>query len=192
VNEAGTTRVLPARPGPATPPPAEQGGAAGRWKRWAVFGAAGVIVAGLLVSAALWIAGERSGAPAPRPAGTAPAAPAGAAVERQNVERAVSTHWSLLVAGSYDQAYDALAPAFKAEVPREAWTHVQEQDELSAAEVETRAELGPSGDAARAEVMAMRTVATSGCFTWTGSYDLQRVDGAWRIAGSHLTRSPCT
>jgi hypothetical protein len=35
-------------------------------------------------------------------------------------------------------------------------------------------------------------MAASGCFTWTGSYDLQRIGGVWRIAGSHLERRPCT
>ena len=192
---------------PRTPPPRQaradddDPAARGTWRHrltWILAGVACVVAMGTAGTGAL-VAHERATpSPAPPTPATTPAptatptpTPTADATERRAAERAVTEHWQLILAGRYDEAYDAFAPGFQARIPRAGWVRAHAADRLSEAEVEVRPQIAPPGTTARAPVVSMRTVAASGCFTWTGAYDLQRIDGVWRIAGSHLTRRPC-
>jgi hypothetical protein len=196
--ESATTRIRPSVPPPDRGDEDTESGP-GRWKWWVLAGVAAVLVVGV----GAWILLERSDAPAPRgsstPAATVTASPAPVTPTATatpvdpagDVERAVEEHWSLILAGRYEDAYETFAPTFQARNDRAGWIQAREEDGLSSVEVESHAQVDPSGSTAHTAVVAMRTVATSGCFTWTGSYGLQLVEGAWRIADSNLTRQPC-
>lgn len=165
---------------------------------------AGLILAAVLVVAGLRLASDSAPLPKPTPAPspTTPTAtpspsptstptPTPTASPGAEVEQAVTRHWALLEQGRYADAYAALSPRMQARIPRVAWLRAQRQDRLTDVSVQPRAELGPSPTTARATVQGMRTEASSGCFTWTGAYQLERIDGVWRIAGSKLTRREC-
>ena len=193
---------------PAPPGEPEEPKAPKRWPLWVL---AGVIVGALLVAAGVWISRDPSPAPAPTatpspsptptpsptatpspsPTPTPTATPTPAPAPTDDVERAVTLHWSLIEQGRYRLAYDALAPGLQARIPRAGWIRAQRQDRLSDVSLEPTAELGPEPGTARVAVASMRTEANSGCFTWTGAYELQFIDGVWRISGSKLTRRPC-
>jgi hypothetical protein len=192
-NDLATTRIRPARE-PVEPVPDDEGTGQARHRlAWVLACVGGLLVVGLLVTLGARLASGRSEAPAPRPspAPTQTPTPGREEAVTGSIERAVARHWRLIVAGRYAEAYDAFAPGLKARVPRSGWIQAQAQDRLASVRVAPRAQLDPSGLTAHAEVTSMRTVANSGCFTWTGSYELERVDGTWRISGSRLTRSPC-
>jgi len=189
-NDLATTRIRSRGLAPQPLPDDDETGQARFRLSWVLAAIGGVLLVGLLVVLGTRVASGRGDAPAPRPS-PAPAQTAAPQDARQSVERAVVRHWSLLVAGRHAEAYDAFAPGLTGQVPRAGWIEAHAQDRLTSARVEPRAQLDPSRTTARAEVTSMRTVATSGCFTWSGSYELQRVDGTWRISGSRLTRRPC-
>jgi hypothetical protein len=187
----GATTVIRPRVAPPTPPEGpEEPRTPHRRLLWALVAA---IVVALLAVAALWLSRDPSPAPQPTPTATATASPTPTPTitPAEEVEGAVALHWGLIRQGEYADAYDALSPRLRAQVPRAAWIEAQERDRLSEVSVEVRAELGPSPTTARAVVTALRTQANSGCFDWTGAYLLERVGDVWRIAGSKLTRRPC-
>ena len=180
-------------------------------KRWLLWVLSGVIVGALLVAAGVWISRETSSRPRlprrtrrlrvrlprprhpahPDPTPTPSPTPTPAPAPTDDVERAVTLHWSLIEQGRYRLAYEALAPGLQARIPRAGWIRAQRQDRLTDVSLEHTAELGPEPGTARVAVASMRTEANSGCFTWTGAYELQLIDGVWRISGSKLTRRPC-
>ena len=182
------------------PPPGEpeEPKAPRRWPLWVL---AGVIIAALGVAVGIWISRDPSPAPEPTPTATPTqsptstpsptATPTPSPTPTDDVERAVTLHWSLIEQGRYRLAYEALAPGLQARIPRAGWIRAQRQDRLSDVSLEPRAELGPTPGTGRVAVASMRTEANSGCFTWTGAYELQFIDGVWRISGSKLTRRPC-
>jgi hypothetical protein len=108
---------------------------------------------------------------------------------RSAAENAVRRHWSLIESGQYSAAFALLASSA---TTASAGTWVQEhvEDDLSSADLSVSASL-TSPTSARVDVLRLRTVANSGCFTWTGSYDVGKIGGVWKITKANLTRSGC-
>lgn len=111
------------------------------------------------------------------------------AQRRAAAESAVRRHWALIESGQYSSAFNLLASSAST-ASQSAWIAEHEEDDLSSADVSVSASL-TSPTTARVNVLRLRTVANSGCFTWAGSYDVAKLGGTWRITKANLSRSPC-
>ncbi|MDX8152100.1 hypothetical protein SK069_10885 [Patulibacter brassicae] len=105
------------------------------------------------------------------------------------VRGAIRRHWSMIEAGRYEEAYALLGPNLQTSMPR--WVAEHRADALSSASLTLGTPDIRSSTRASVPVLSMRTVANSGCYRWSGSYDMVRVGGVWRIDRSTLTRSAC-
>ena len=113
------------------------------------------------------------------------------ASELAGVERAVQRHWALIESGDYSAAYDLFAPEMQGRFSRDGWIQDHREDNLTSVSVTVDPTMTGT-DTANARIISMRTdAAATGCHTWTGSYDLQRVSGVWRISQSNLSRGSC-
>ena len=124
--------------------------------------------------------------PIPTPTSTASTPSTPRLAERAAVENTVERHWQLIESGQYDAAFDSLM------IPqsRAGWVAEHEKDALSDVDVSVSATVH-SSTSATAQILNLRTVANSGCFTWTGSYDMTKSGGDWKISKSNLSRSAC-
>jgi serine/threonine protein kinase len=216
---AGETRLRP-RPVRRSPP-AEPEPEPSVWKRWrpwwialaavlllALAGGAGALVASsgsdpkptptptATASPAPTATPSALETPSPEPTATPTAEPtetaAPASAQERAVEAAVRRHWRLIEAGQYAAAYDRFAPELqKTGKGRSRWIANMRRDGLYAAEVDVEpAILSPT--TATARVVRLRTnAARSGCHTWSGTYELRKIAGAWRISKADLTSRKC-
>jgi hypothetical protein len=84
-----------------------------------------------------------------------------------------------------------VAPELQRAQSRARWIAGQRRDGLYAAEVDVApAILSPT--TATARVVRLRTnAARTGCHNWSGTYELRRIAGAWRISKAALTSRKC-
>jgi serine/threonine-protein kinase len=214
---AGETRLRP-RPVRPTPPP-EPEPEPGLWERWRAWWIALAAVLALALAGgagALVASGGSDPKPTPTPTPTqspAPTAspeptetpftpeptetqspeptPAPATAQERAVEAAVRRHWRLIEAGNYGAAFDRFAPELQRAQSRARWIAGQKRDGLYVAQVDVEpAILSPT--TATARVVRLRTNASrSGCHTWSGTYELRKIEGAWRISKAALTSRKC-
>ncbi len=212
---AGATRLRP-RPVPVALPPEEPEPEESRWVRWRIpllvlsgliaLGLAGV--AGALVTrddppppvASATPSPSPTPSPTPSPSPTPTEAPTETPTpeptpppenrEIQQVERAVQRHWQAIEAGNYARAYDrSFAPELQP--GRESWIAAMERDGLRTVDLEVDPEV-VSDTRARARVVRLRTTAErSGCNDWSGTYELRKIGGTWRISEADLERRAC-
>jgi hypothetical protein len=127
----------------------------------------------------------------PPPVAHTPSPTVNSVSEGAAVQNAVERHWSLIESGNYAGAYDLFAPAMQARFARSGWISSEEQDDLTSEDVSVDPTM-TSPTSATATIVSMRTDSeASGCHTWSGSYDLQKIDGDWRISKSNLVRGSC-
>jgi serine/threonine-protein kinase len=211
---AGETRL---RPRPARPkPPAEPEPEPSLWERWRMWW---IALAAVLLLALAGVAGAlvaSSGSdpkptPTPSPTPTAtlsptetaspeptttetpePApTPAPASAQERAVDAAVQRHWRLIESGRYGAAYDRFAPELQRVQSRARWIAVQRRDGLYAAEIDVEPTI-LSPTTATARVARLRTnAARSGCHDWSGTYELRKIAGSWRISKADLTSRKC-
>jgi serine/threonine protein kinase len=125
--------------------------------------------------------------PTPEPTET----PAPASAGERAVAAAVRRHWQLIEAGRYGAAYDRFAPALQRAQNRSRWIAQQRRDGLYAAEVDVEPSI-LSSSSATARVVRLRTnAARTGCHEWSGTYQLQKISGSWRISKADLTSRRC-
>ena len=99
-------------------------------------------------------------------------------------------HWQSIEAGDYARAYDRFAPELQGENARARWIAAIERDGLSRSR--SRSSRRALGHAATARVVRLRTNASrTGCNVWSGTYELRKVGGTWRISKAGLERSEC-
>jgi serine/threonine protein kinase len=187
-----------------------------RWRPWVIGAAAILLLAVAVVAGTLLASGPSKPKPTPTPTATpsptpSPALtpspvptetpteeptetptpePATTVVERQ-VERAIERHWRAIQAGDYASAYDRFAPNLQDAEARTRWIRAQRRDGLVDFDLEVDPEV-TSDTTATARVVRLRTDATgSGCHDWSGTYELRRIGGAWRISKAGLTSRKC-
>ena len=92
----------------------------------------------------------------------------------------------------YADAYDRFAPELgKSGDRRTRWIAAQRRDGLYSAVVDVAPRL-TSATTATARVVRLRTnAARSGCHDWSGTYDLRKVAGTWRISTAGLKSRSC-
>lgn len=104
----------------------------------------------------------------------------------------VSEHWANRQAGDLSTAWDALTPGMQSRIGGfSRWESDHQTDGLYLADFQGHV---GSNDRGRATVVVdslTTQAASSGCNSWTGSYDLMVMDGRWRISAVSLDRTPC-
>jgi serine/threonine-protein kinase len=211
---AGETRL---RPRPVRPAPPEEPEPEPtlweRWRAWWIALAAVLLLALAGVAGALVASGGSDPKPTPTPSPTATPSPAPTetpspeptetqtpeptptpaqpSAQERAVAAAVRRHWQLIEAGRYAQAYDRFAPSLQRAQSRARWIAGQRRDGLYAAEVDVEpAILSPT--TATARIVRLRTnAARTGCHIWSGTYELEKIAGAWRISKAPLTSRKC-
>ena len=101
-------------------------------------------------------------------------------------------HWAAIQNGNYGTAYDRLAPELqeREQGPRSLHRR-RRRDGLYSVDVDV-APTVTSPTTATARVLRLRTnAARSGCHDWTGSYNLRKIDGVWRISKAAVTSHRC-
>ncbi len=215
----GETR-LRARPVRPAPPPEEPEPEPGLWARWRLWwiGLGAVLLLVLAGGAGALVASSGSDptptptptaspsgveTPSPQPTATPTLAPTETATpeptetpaplspQERAVVAAVQRHWRLLESGQYGAAFDRFAPALQRVQGRSRWIAEMRRDGLEKADVEVEpAILSPT--TATARIVRLRTnAARSGCHDWSGTYELQKISGAWRISKADLTSRKC-
>ena len=102
------------------------------------------------------------------------------------VNAMLKRHFRDLRDGNYERAYRDLASSATG-AGHDSWVQAQREDGLLSFRLSTST--SASGDFATARIQEFHTEAAgSGCYDWTGSWQLARSGGRWRISKSNLTR----
>jgi hypothetical protein len=116
-----------------------------------------------------------------------PRASASSATDEAEIRSVVQAHWADIERGDYSAAYGLLAPGSQSE---SSWISAHQSDGLTSASIS----LGSptvSGSSATVPVLNLHTVADSGCFNWSGHYEMSKIGGSWRIGKAKISRSSC-
>ena len=130
---------------------------------------------------------SRPKTPTPEPTQT----PAAASQEARRVEAAVRRHWRLIEAGRYADAYDRFAPELAKRATGGRAGSRASGGTGSTARGRRRADdhVGHHGDRARRAPADQR--GAQRLSRWSGTYDLRKVSGTWRISTAGLKSRSC-
>jgi hypothetical protein len=107
--------------------------------------------------------------------------------DKAEIRNVVHAHWADIERGSYNAAFRLLAPGSQS---KSSWISAHESDALTSASIS----LGRptiTGSSATVPVLSLHTVADSGCFNWSGHYEMRKIGGSWRIGKAKISRSSC-
>jgi len=111
-----------------------------------------------------------------------------AAADRAAVEGVLTRHFQNLVDGNYQSSYNDLTGGLAGNPST--WINAQRQDGLY--EFSLNVSPSVSGTSATANILNFKTkAADSGCHTWSGSWQLTKIAGSWKISRSNLARGGC-
>jgi hypothetical protein len=121
---------------------------------------------------------------------TAPAArrPIGQSSETQAVADTIQRHFSLISEHHFSAAYALLAPNLQ--TGESSWVSAHREDGIYKVNVAVDAKLS-SADSATATIVKMTTLDGHGCKNWSGSWNLTKVSGQWRISEPNVSSTPC-
>jgi hypothetical protein len=126
--------------------------------------------------------------PASSPTPPAPVQNTGA--DRAEIQSVLSQHWNDIASGSYAAAYSLFAPGAAGGMSESSWIAAHQQDALTSASISVSPNItGPTS--AVANIINLHTDASSGCFNWSGYYEMEKIGGAWRIGKAKIARSSC-
>jgi zinc-ribbon domain len=108
--------------------------------------------------------------------------------ERQAVAGTIQRHFALISEHKFTAAYALLAPSLQS--GESSWVASHKEDGIYKVDVLVNAKLD-SSDSATATVMKMTTLDSHGCKSWSGSWNLTKIGGQWRISESHVSSVPC-
>lgn len=102
----------------------------------------------------------------------------------------VEHYWRAIAGQNFQVAYRDLAPGA---VPQSETTFVSQEQQTKIGSANFSGSLtSASKTAATVAVTSLTTTdGQFGCRTWSGSYQLTRLNGRWRIARASITPSPC-
>ena len=100
----------------------------------------------------------------------------------------LSQHWADIESGNYDAAFNLLVPGSQS---HDAWVSAHVQDALTSASIDVGDPTISSSTTATAPVINLHTEASSGCFNWSGYYEMSKIAGSWRIGKAKISRSSC-
>jgi len=104
----------------------------------------------------------------------------------------VSEHWSNRAADGLRTAWDALTPGLQSRTGGfSRWESDHQADGLYSVSFQGHVSSNSRGRASVVVDQLITEAASSGCNSWSGSYDLVVMDGRWRISGVNLDSSSC-
>lgn len=130
----------------------------------------------------------RVATPVSNPTTTQHPAATSAIADKAEIRGVVTRHWAEIESGNYSAAFDLLAPGSQS---RSAWISAHEQDALTSESVSLGSPTITSATSATVPVINLHTVAASGCFDWSGHYEMTKVDGSWKISKAKISNSSC-
>jgi hypothetical protein len=114
-------------------------------------------------------------------------ASASSATDKAEIRNVVEAHWADIERGNYSAAFGLLAPGSQS---KSSWISEHQADALTSASISV-GNPTVSGSSATVPVLNLHTVADSGCFNWSGSYEMSKIGGSWRIGKAKISRSSC-
>lgn len=110
------------------------------------------------------------------------------ASETQAVADTIQHHFSLISEHNFSAAYALLAPSLQ--TGESAWVASHREDGIYKVNVAVEAKLNSAGSAT-ARIVKMTTLDAHGCKSWSGSWNLEKLGGQWRISESNISSTPC-
>jgi hypothetical protein len=108
--------------------------------------------------------------------------------DKAEIRSVLQRHWSAIESGNYSQAFALLVPGTQSE---SSWISAHRDDALTSESLSLGSPTITSSTTATAPVSNLHTEAASGCFDWSGYYEMQKVGGDWRIGKAKISRSAC-
>lgn len=124
---------------------------------------------------------------------TAPApfvAAAASPVDIESARQVVARHWSLISSGDFAAAFALFVPGSQGS--ESGWISAHQEVAPISATVSVGTPTFSDPTDASVPLLSLRTAdATDGCASWTGSYDVRRVNGQWLIGKADLQKQSC-
>ncbi len=108
--------------------------------------------------------------------------------ETRAVADTIQRHFSLISEHHFSAAYALLAPSLQ--TGESSWVAAHREDGIYKVNVAVDAKLS-SSDSATATIVKMTTLDGHGCKSWSGSWNLTKIGGSWRIGESNISSTPC-
>ncbi len=108
--------------------------------------------------------------------------------ETRAVADTIQRHFSLIGEHHFSAAYALLAPSLQ--TGESSWVAAHREDGIYKVNVAVDASLS-SPDSATARIVKMTTLDGHGCKSWSGSWNLTKISGSWRISESNISSTPC-
>jgi ribosomal protein L40E len=108
--------------------------------------------------------------------------------QQQAVESTIHQEFALITEHKFSAAYALLAPSLQS--GEAGWVASHRENGIYNVSVATNATIN-SDDSATASIVKMRTLDGEGCKNWTGSWNLIRIDGQWRISEANISPGSC-
>lgn len=108
--------------------------------------------------------------------------------QQQEVENTIQREFSLITEHKFSAAYALLAPS--QQTGESGWVDAHRGEGIYNVSVATSATIN-SPESATASIVKMRTLDGEGCKNWTGSWNLSKIDGQWRINEANINPEPC-
>jgi hypothetical protein len=108
--------------------------------------------------------------------------------QEQSVSNTIHQEFALITEHKFSAAYALLAPSLQ--TGEEGWVDSHREEGIYNVSVATTAAIH-SPESATANIVKMRTLDGGGCKSWTGSWNLIKIDGQWRISEANLTPESC-
>jgi hypothetical protein len=108
--------------------------------------------------------------------------------QQQEVKNTIQREFSLITEHKFSAAYALLAPS--QQTGEAGWVDAHRGEGIYNVSVATNATIN-SPESATASIVKMRTLDGEGCKNWTGSWNLTKIDGQWRINEANINSEPC-
>jgi hypothetical protein len=118
----------------------------------------------------------------------APPSQSGSAADADSIRAVVQQHWALINSSNFDAAFGQMDPN---DYVRSSWIQGEESDAPIQASVSVGQPTFSSSTSASVPVISLHTVASDGCADWSGSYGMEKINGAWLISNANLQKSAC-
>ncbi len=108
--------------------------------------------------------------------------------QQQEVENTIQREFSLITEHKFSAAYALLAPS--QQTGESSWVNAHRGEGIYNVSVATNATVN-SPESATASIVKMQTLDGEGCKNWTGSWNLTKTAGQWRIDEANINAEPC-
>jgi hypothetical protein len=126
----------------------------------------------------------------PAPVGAVTASPAAGPADIESVRQVVMRHWSLINSGDFAAAFALFVPGSQGS--ESSWISAHQEVAPISATVSVGTPRFSDSTDATVPLLSLRTAdATDGCASWSGSYDVDKVNSQWLIGKADLQKQSC-